>query len=60
MDKFIIVNEDWEEQVLEKRTNPKAFDTIIKQKLANVRRIILEDPEGWTLGVSSEKIILIN
>jgi hypothetical protein len=61
MDKFVIVSEDWEEEILSRETNPFVFDDIIEQKVSQVRRIILPDPEiWWTLSINSKRIILIN
>lgn len=61
MDKFVIVNEDWEEEILERNKNPFAFDSIIEQKCKQVNRILLQDAEtGWMIWISNDKIILIN
>jgi hypothetical protein len=61
MDKFVIVDEYWNEEVLERSKNKEVFDIIIEQKLNKVKKIIIADPEWeWTLSMSSDKIILIN
>lgn len=60
MDKFILIDDDWQEVILDRKTNKKAFDSIIQQKTSQVNKIILPDYENWNIIIDSKRIILIN
>lgn len=61
MEKFVIIDDNWEESVLDRNTNPFIFDLIIEQKVAQVQKIILPDYETWwTMTLNSNKVFLIN
>lgn len=60
MNKLLLIDDDWQEVILQRKDNPKAFDSIIEQKISRVKKILLPDWEWWTLWVSNNKIILIN
>jgi hypothetical protein len=61
MEKLIIIDDDWEECILNRKDNPFAFDSIIEQKCSKVNKILLPDEEtGWMMSIKSSKIILIN
>lgn len=61
MDKLVLIDDDWCEVILDKKTNPVFFDSIIEQKVSQVNRIILTDNENWwTIAINSNRVILIN
>lgn len=61
MDKFVLIDDNWTEIILERKTNTQAFDYIIDQKTSQVKKILLPDDEtGWMIGINSNRVILIN